>query len=332
MTDSPTLIAAPASEPTERVADPAMDQALDWLIRLECPSAQDCVAFDAWLAQDPAHAAAYARAAALWQGATLHQAAQGLQQQRDSRQAHLPRVARLPLRALAYWKPLASAAVLVLAVMNFTDLPLRLSADHLTQVGERQRLELPDGTRVLLNTHSAIASDFNLDHHGARLLQGEAFFDVSGNPAQPLQVQAGPVLASVHDTAFAVSYLNGEAQVKVQRGNVDVLANHAERLRLSAGDSVRIGPQGFARRERIDPAVDLAWVQGRLVFDNRPLGQVLAEVQRYYPGWIVSRNAQLDATRVTGNYRLDQPLDVVRSLAHVSGASVQEFPALVILN
>jgi transmembrane sensor len=35
---------------------------------------------------------------------------------------------------------------------------------------------------------------------------------------------------------------------------------------------------------------------------------------------------------VTGNYRLDQPLDVVRSLAHITSARLQEFPALVILN
>ena len=35
---------------------------------------------------------------------------------------------------------------------------------------------------------------------------------------------------------------------------------------------------------------------------------------------------------VTGNYRLDQPLDVVRALAQITSAKVMEYPALVILN
>ena len=35
---------------------------------------------------------------------------------------------------------------------------------------------------------------------------------------------------------------------------------------------------------------------------------------------------------LTGNYRLDQPLDVLRSLAHITSAKLSEYPALVILN
>jgi transmembrane sensor len=312
-----------ATEMPSGALDPAVDQALDWLIRLESPSPEDCLAFDAWLAAAPEHAAAFAKAAGVWQGATMRQAAESLQARRR------PRLRR---RLLARWKPLATAAVLLIGLFSFSNVPLRLQADHLTQVGERQRVELQDGSKVLLNTHSAIASTFDIDHHRTRLLQGEAFFEVGGSPALPLEVQAGPVLASVHDTAFAVSYLDGEAQVKVQRGNVDLQANDAQSLRLSAGDSIRIGPQGFARRERMDPAVDLAWVQGRLVFEDRPLGQVLAELRRYYPGWIVSRNAQREAMKVTGNYRLDQPRDVLRSLAHVTSADLQEYPGVVIFN
>ena len=68
------------------------------------------------------------------------------------------------------------------------------------------------------------------------------------------------------------------------------------------------------------------------MFENCPLSQVLAELRRYYPGWIINNNEQLADIAVTGNYRLEQPLDVVRSLAHITSARLQEFPALVILN
>ena len=73
-------------------------------------------------------------------------------------------------------------------------------------------------------------------------------------------------------------------------------------------------------------------MQGRLIFENRPMSEVLAELRRYYPGWIINTNDKLASVAVTGNYRLDQPLDVVRSLAHITSAKLSEYPALVILN
>ena len=300
-----------------------MDEALDWLIRLQCADADDTRAFEDWLEADPANAQAYVDAEALWNGDTLRQAAGDLQATRKP-----SRLARLR----PHWKPLATAAVLLVGVFTVGNLPLRLQADHLTVVGERQRLQLNDGSRVLLNTNSAFSSDIDARQRVARLYQGEAYFEVPAGHTQPLELQAGPLRASVRDSDFAVRYLDGEAQVRVQRGDIDLQASTDQRIRLSSGDSIRVGPNGFGQRERADLQKDLAWVQGRLIFENCPLSQVLAELRRYYPGLIISTNDKLDQVAVTGNYRLDQPLEAVRSLAHITSAQVRELPALVILN
>lgn len=302
----------------------AMDQALDWLIELEHPNEEQVRQFHQWLAASPLNAQAFEKAQAIWNGPQVAQCALTL--------AAPPKVSRLA-RLRPHWKPLATAALLLLGLFSFSNLPLRLQADHLTQVGERQRLQLEDGSKVLLNTNSAFSSDINDHQRVARLYQGEAFFEVPGNRGLPLELDAGPVKASVRDTTFAVRYLDGVAQVQVQRGDIDLRATHADqRLRLRAGESVRVGPQGFDQPARLDADKELAWVQGRLVFENCPLSQVLAELRRYYPGWIVNNNEHLAKVAVTGNYRLDQPLDVVRSLAHITSARLSEFPALVILN
>jgi transmembrane sensor len=302
-----------------------MDQALDWLIVLGSPSDEQTQAFHDWLAADPLHAEVFAKAQAIWDGPQVELCAQQL--------ASRPPKVTVLSRLRPHWKPLATAAVLVLGLFSFSNLPMRLQADHLTVVGERQRLQLADGSKVLLNTNSAFSSTINDQQRVARLYQGEAFFEVPANPGLPLDINAGPVTASVRDTAFAVRYLDGVAQVRVQRGDVDLRATHDDaRVRLSAGESIRIGPNGFDRPDKFDAATDLAWVQGRLVFENCPLSQVLAELDRYYPGWIINNNEQLANVAVTGNYRLDQPLDVVRSLAHITSARLLEYPALVILN
>ena len=303
---------------------PAMEQAVDWLITLPCADAAQQQAFDAWMAADPRHAEAFAQAKAVWHGAPVQQAAFALQQRRK------PSVLRAMLRR--QWKPLASAALAISAIFGFTNLPLQLQADHLTQVGQRQHLQLDDGSKVLLNTDSAFSSRIDATQRSARLYRGEAFFDVPPSRELPLEIEAGPVRANVRDSAFAVSYHDGQAQVRVRRGNVDLSASPDEKVSLNAGESISIGPQGFGARERIDPQTDLAWVEGRLIFENCPLGQVLAELRRYYPGWIINTDEKLDQVAVTGNYRLDRPLDVVRSLAQVTSARVREYPALVILN
>ena len=308
----------------EVLQDTAMDQALDWLIALQCPQPGQQAEFEAWLASDPAHVHAFAKAQAAWGGAPVHSAAVAL---------NAPRKPSAWRRIKPHWKPLATAAVLLLGLFSFSNLPVRLQADHLTVVGERQRLQLDDGSKVLLNTNSAFSSTIDEHQRIARLYQGEAFFEVVANRGLPLQIDAGPVRASVSDTAFAVRYLNGEAQVQVQRGDVDLSTTFGNnRVRLSAGESIRVGPKGFGQPAKLDATKELAWVQGRLIFENCPMSEVLAELRRYYPGWIVNTNEQLASVAVTGDYRLDQPLDVVRSLAHITSAKLSEFPALVILN
>ncbi|MFJ4347048.1 FecR family protein [Pseudomonas sp. NPDC089401] len=315
----------PAPRPSAAGPDArALDEALDWLVRLQCATEADTLAFEQWLSAAPENAEAYVEAEALWNGTPLRQAAT---------QMHQRRRRSLPGRLRAHWKPLATAAVLLVGLFTFGNLPVRLQADHLTVVGERQRLQLDDGAKVLLNTNSAFASDLQGGRQVARLLQGEAYFQVPGGALQPLEVEAGPLRAQVRDTDFAVRFLDGEAQVRVQRGDVDLqAASDQQRIRLSAGDSISVGPQGFGQRQRPDMHKDLAWVDGRLVFENCPLSQVLAEVRRYYPGWIINRNSQLGDMAVTGNYRLDQPLETLRALAHITSAQLHEFPAVVIIN
>lgn len=300
-----------------------MDEALDWLVRLQCADAEDTQAFEAWLSAAPENAEAYVEAEALWNGAPLHQVAlQMHQQQRRSWRGRLR----------SHWKPLATVALLLVGLFTLGNLPMRLQADHLTVVGERQRLQLEDGAKVLLNTNSAFASEQRDGRQVARLLQGEAYFQVPEGALLPLEVQAGPLRAQVRDTDFAVRYLDGEAQVRVQRGDVDLQGDRDQRIRLSAGDSISVGPQGFGKRQRPDMHKDLAWVDGRLVFENCPLSQVLAELRRYYPGWIVNADERLEDVSITANYRLDDPLGAMRSLAQITSSHLREYPRLLILN
>lgn len=316
----------PHSAPPE---DRQMAEALDWLILEDHMDAAERARFDAWLSASDGNARAYQRARAAWQSPMLTVAAAQLE-------CKLVQERRAPRRARTFWKPVAAAAVLVLAVGIAVqgDLLTRLRADHLTAVGERQKVQLADGSHVLLNTDTALSSRVDDQQRVAHLYRGEAFFDVAHDRSRPFEVEAGPVQVTVRGTAFAVRYLGNEAEVSVQRGEVDLRTRLDDaRVSLGAGDSIRVGPEGFGERQHGAQAESqLAWVNGRMVFENCPLGQVLAELRRYYPGWIVNTNERLETVSVTGNWRLDDPLGVARSLAQITSAELHEYPKLLILN
>lgn len=305
--------------------DAPMSEALDWLLALESADEACRARFQAWLAASPEHAAAFERAQRSWQSPLLGLAAQRLD---TARQAAVVRPRRLR-RYLA----VAASVLLLLTVTVQSDMLLDLRADHVTAVGQRQSLDLPDGSHVTLNTDSAFSSQMDGKRRVANLLRGEAYFDVTPDHSRPFEVNAGPIQVSVLGTAFAVRYQGDEAWVSVEHGAVEVHARRdGARIQLEDGDSIRIGPDGIGQRERGGSADRFAWVQGRLVFDDQPLGDVLAELRRYYPGWIVSADPRLNGVRVTGNYRLNDPLSVVRSLAQVTSATLHEYPALLVLN
>lgn len=308
----------------------AVAEALDWLVLEDDMDAASRARFDAWLAASEDNARAYQRVREAWQSPLLPVAAARLERrlaQEKARPVHRPR---------RFWKPLATAAAVMLAigVVVQGDLLTRLRADHLTAVGERQKVQLADGSNVLLNTDTALSSKVDDQQRIARLYRGEAFFDIAHDRSRPFEVEAGPVQVTVRGTAFAVRYVGNEAEVSVQRGEVDLRTRQDDaRVSLGAGDSIRVGPQGFGERQHgAEAQSQLAWVKGRMVFENCPLSQVLAELRRYYPGWIVNTNERLENLSVTGNWRLDDPLGVARSLAQITSAELHEYPKLLILN
>jgi transmembrane sensor len=322
----PCLEESGVTAPAPQADNECLSQALDWLIRLDAADAATHAEFSAWLHASDDNAQAYQRASQMWGSPLLGVAAEGLQQLHRQRQ-------RRRRRAAARVTASAAALLLGIAVVLQSDLPQRLQADHVTAVGQRQHLQLADGSRVLLNTDSALASRMDEQQRSARLLYGEAYFDVVHDRNRPFEVNAGPVLVQVRGTTFAVRYLNDEAEVSVERGEVDLQSPaNGTRMVLGAGDSVRVGPDGFGKRQAAMQNAPLAWVQGRLVFENCPLREVLAELRRYYPGWIVSTDERLANLSVTGNYRLDDPVGAMRSLARVSSAHLHELPHVLILD
>ena len=291
------------------------DQALAWFARLQDSKAsqRDRAEFADWLAASPAHQAAYDRVAQLWQSQALN--------------AALSQCAAMPLPpAQRKLRPQrwAAAACMVLAsgwLLLGSGLIERWQADAVTAAGEQRRLVLADGSAVTMNTDTALAFNDEGERRGVKILSGEAYFEVQPDKARPFIVETEQGTVRVVGTRFNVK--TGDATlVDVESGIVVCAGQQGDSRQLTAGQHTRIVSEGVGAVTGIDASRAFAWLDGRLIFQDQPLGEVIAELDRYHPGVIVITDAKLAKTRITGNYKLKDTAAIVRALAGIAGARV----------
>ncbi|WBV45154.1 FecR family protein [Pseudoroseomonas cervicalis] len=279
-------------------------------------------AWQDWLARGPAQRAAWARA----------ERAPGEAAVRGTDAARRP--ARRGRRALLAGGGLAAAvAVAGLAVPG---LRRGWNADYRTGAGELRQLTLEDGTRVELDTATALSVAYTPGRRALRLLCGQAFFAVVHDPARPFTVQADRVSVSVLGTRFNLRRTGEWVALAVEQGEVSAALPPgreapAAELLLGAGESLSADlTQQVVQRGRLDPGQALAWRRRHLLAEARPVAELLEEIGRYYPGLVWLADAGLGERRVTGLYDLtDVPQAVRRVVAPLGGRVRQVSPYLL---
>lgn len=205
---------------------------------------------------------------------------------------------------------LAVAALLPTGWMLARQLPLETwTADVHTGVGERRQLALADGTYLELNTDSAV--DIDLAARRLKLLRGEVAVTLPADlglavelPFGQVAISSGEACLRLFDEACQVSQVKGSATLQPLRGDA---------LALQAGQQARLYAQSAGPVSTLDEW-PLGWRDGVLRLEDRPLGDLLRELRRYRPG-VLRWAPALEALRVTGTFRLDDPDRVLALLA-----------------
>jgi transmembrane sensor len=194
-------------------------------------------------------------------------------------------------------------------------------------------IQLPDGSRTILNTASAIAIDFKDGRRQVKLLDGEAYFDVVADAQRPFVV-AGPLsTVEVKGTAFSVRAANAEDTVFLERGTVDVSRSLArsEQIRLTPGKTISTTSASLGTVRDADMKLALAWLDGRIIFQNQPFAAALKDLSRYFNGRVVVAPMRTPSIAVSGNYRLDDPETAIRTLAATVGLSATSVPGGILM-
>jgi transmembrane sensor len=212
--------------------------------------------------------------------------------------------------------------------------PLVKSA-YSTVVGQQQRILLPDGSTIELNTDTSLVVTYSLRERDIWLPRGEASFRVASEPARPFFVRAGRRRFQAAGTQFDVRVLTPDnIELIVTEGSVTVFDTPMPRTETAAlarlrsnmifGDTTVEAP-GMVE---LEPGLEfggkveaselndvLAWQRGRIVFKGKRLEDVLAETHRYTRTRFILSDQELSDTRVIGDFRtgdIDDFLDSLR--------------------
>jgi transmembrane sensor len=158
-----------------------------------------------------------------------------------------------------------------------------------TAVGQRADIRLSDGSRVALGVASRLrlAADFG-ERSRDLYLDGNAYFEVVHDSTRPFRVHTATAVTQDVGTRFVVTAYPGSAstQVVVADGSVTLRSpqdSSAHSIQLGAGNLARITRDGSPVVVRaVDPAQYMAWMDGRLIFHDTPLSDVVAELHRWY--------------------------------------------------
>ncbi|MFK0309609.1 FecR family protein [Pseudomonas sp. NPDC090233] len=290
MTDTSTMH---APQPISDLSD----DALDWQVLLHSgnASAADLARYQRWRQLSPAHAEAAMEASALWQDLGHTSTAQALQAP--------------PIRRKRHWLAgiAASLAILVVGYSGWQQAPLWL-ADYHTSMGERQSITLADGSRVMLNSASALKVAFSASERRVSVQAGEVMFETSADPRPFVVESAGETVEG------------SAATFSVRRDGRVVLAQGA----------AKVGDHNLT--VAFDANAQTAWQRGKLIFNGKPLGQVLAELERYQHGRILLSDHKLAALEVSGVFDLNEPQALLRTLEQRYGLKVTYLPWLAVVH
>jgi transmembrane sensor len=295
--------------------DPSiLGEAADWLVQLQSGSAteDDHRAVRAWCQRSAQHAQAWQRAEMLLGDLRrLPEPVTGETLRRLSRNGALSRrqaMQRLGLMLLA-----APAAWLAWRNTPWE----QWTADAHTAVGEQRPLDLADGSKVLLNTDSAIDIRFDPWQRRIDLLAGEILVTSAADlatPARPLLVRTVHGQAQTLGARFSVRLQGPLTHVAVLEGSVDAQPRHGDsHLLLKAGERSAFDSTRVQQASPLD-AGDLAWEHGMLLARNMRLADLLQELGRYRPG-VLRCHPGVAELKVSGAFPLTDSDASLRLLA-----------------
>ena len=218
------------------------------------------------------------------------------------------------------WIGWAAAAVIALAVgFWFNSQPTIGTTNMLavnTQYQEQKTVTLADGTKVQLNGNSELTYPANFKGENRTVqLTGEAFFKVTKNAEKPFIIETTKAKVTVLGTSFNVRAITAEntTEVLVKTGKVRFENRDGDKqVELTPNEKGIYNASDNKISESIAPNMnDIAWQNGKLLFKNTPLKDVISDLVKQFEVEIKLNNTSLYTCEYSGTEKIDRGIEII---------------------
>jgi transmembrane sensor len=235
---------------------------------------------------------------------------EALREHFPSREALLQEAKRQTQRQRMLKKVTAGVTFSFVIALSWVIDPVWHSEEMHTMVGQQTSFDLKDGSHVDLNTNSMLVVEQHLYSRRLHLKQGEALFTVQ-HGWRPFTVFANQTQIRDIGTIFNVRNIEDGAIVTVVEGSVEVRTANAQRILTK---DISVTTQAGTISESRCTSANIAWQQGRLVFDGTPLQEAVAEIQRYRQAPVVIQDSKVGLMRLSGEYDINAIESLLKTL------------------
>lgn len=224
---------------------------------------------------------------------------------RQIKNAH--KVTALPYKN---WAIAASLVFLIgLSVFFYQTSNAIESKQFAVKLGEHAKIELSDGTQIWLNAGSVLKypKEFKGDTREV-YLSGEAFFDVAKDKKHPFIIHTNKMDTKVLGTSFNVQAYPDQTtqEVSVATGRVNVKSTVTEEnVYVTPGQKVVFKSQDNKLQSFKDIPVNAIslWRKNIMVFEETPLSEVVATINRNYNVAIEVKNKNLNDLKISAYFK-----------------------------
>lgn len=226
-------------------------------------------------------------------------------------------------RKIPFFKYVAAASVVIILVLSTY---LLLDNSHtpemitITTNDSTKDVMLPDGSHVVLSHYSSLQypSEFNRQDRIV-ILSGEAYFDVAKKKEQPFSVHSGNICVTVLGTQFNVQSYSNDPCIKTTLIEGKVAISPLDKVTttiLNPNETAYFSKQtGEIYKEANENATnEIAWKEGKLIFENKSLAEITADLGNYFNVRIKIDNQHLQTYKMTARFEQNENIEEILTI------------------
>ena len=183
-------------------------------------------------------------------------------------------------------------------------------------------LTLSDGTRVWLNSETSIQYPVVFGTKERRVfIQGEAYFEVAKDAKKPFTVQFMSSSVTVLGTSFNIRAYPEEkqSQTTLAEGSVRIYSPGSSML-LKPGEQAEVKAlSGEMVKKEVDVKTFTSWKNGRFVFEQEPLENIMRTLERWYDIRVIFRDEGAKRISLSGNLKRYGDFSQVMNMLQMTG-------------